>query len=187
MAFELLRETLARQLGLDPSDVSLVGSSRLGFSLSPRHPLRPFCPGESDLDLFVVSESLRQRLKAEYFEGEKFWKSGAVSITEGRCKTLQGNTQVVRNSLKRGYIDTNKVPVFAPDYVPRKTLDCALILRQIDESLEQLDTVPRLAPTRSVRVYSTWDAAMKQNITNMQRFFAELSGSNTIEAQEPAG
>jgi hypothetical protein len=70
-----LREKVARQYGLHPNDVYVVGSSKLGFSTAPTKPFRHF--GESsDVDLAVVSETLFDSMwrKVHYYcEHGGFW------------------------------------------------------------------------------------------------------------------
>lgn len=50
----LLRGEIASKLNVEPADVCLIGSAKLGFSLNREHLLRPFCR-DSDLDIVVVS------------------------------------------------------------------------------------------------------------------------------------
>lgn len=49
-----LRRLVAAQFQLHPSAVIVVGSTRTGFSLNPRHAFRPIASG-SDIDVAIVS------------------------------------------------------------------------------------------------------------------------------------
>jgi hypothetical protein len=56
-AYNLLLGTLSAELHLNPESITMVGSGRIGFSLSPDSFGVPFS-SESDLDMLVVSEEL---------------------------------------------------------------------------------------------------------------------------------
>jgi hypothetical protein len=50
-----LRSTVAAEFGLHPSSVVVVGSTRIGFSLDPKHRYRPV-QVHSDIDIAIVSQ-----------------------------------------------------------------------------------------------------------------------------------
>jgi len=50
------RHYIAKQIGIDPNDIFISGSSCLGFSLSPHKMLRNF-NNKSDIDVCIVSEN----------------------------------------------------------------------------------------------------------------------------------
>lgn len=58
-----LREAVAANFGIHPNHVIVVGSAKLGYSISPAKPLKPF-DSNSDLDLAVVDGRLF----------DKFWE-----------------------------------------------------------------------------------------------------------------
>ncbi len=58
-----LREVVAEHFDIHPNHVIVVGSAKLGYSISPEKKFKPF-DGESDLDLAVVDGALF----------DKFWK-----------------------------------------------------------------------------------------------------------------
>ena len=63
-AFWNLRTEVCRNLDIHPQDVAIVGSAKLGFSLSPKRLGEPF--GEaSDIDLLIVSEDLFEKIWLE--------------------------------------------------------------------------------------------------------------------------
>jgi len=53
--YDLLLDTLSQELHLGRESITMVGSGRIGFSLSPEKFGTPFSP-ESDLDMLIVSE-----------------------------------------------------------------------------------------------------------------------------------
>lgn len=176
VVYEKIRESVAGSLLIEANDVSMVGSAKLGFSLSPRKFLREFSPGISDLDLFCVAPKAYANLLKEYDDGVALWQGGAIAPSPGKEKYLRDNLDAVRTSRRRGYIDTNKVPVFRPTYVPKLTLKCEVILKRIHSALAQAEYVPSFGVQPSLRVYETWDAAVRQNVRSLQ---AALSDSRS--------
>lgn len=67
-----LKQEVAEHFKLHPSQIILVGSGKLGFSIAPNKKYR-FFRDESDLDLAIVSADLFQALWAEVFE---YWTDG---------------------------------------------------------------------------------------------------------------
>jgi hypothetical protein len=71
------RNDVSDLFDVNPNNITLVGSAKLGYSLSPTKPLRPFNPGPkgSDLDCAVVSEGLFKtavgEIQSAYFEGHR--------------------------------------------------------------------------------------------------------------------
>ena len=62
-----LKYDVSGQFELHPSQIIVVGSGKLGFSIVPRKRYRPF-GDESDLDVAIVSDDLFHVLWAEVFE-----------------------------------------------------------------------------------------------------------------------
>ena len=59
-----LRRDVATQYDIHPSEVLLVGSGMLGFSIVPQKRYREFCD-ESDLDIVILAPSLFDRMWSE--------------------------------------------------------------------------------------------------------------------------
>ena len=57
---------LAEGIELDPKQVSIAGSGRLGYSLAPKKWGEPYRPHASDLDFFAVSERLFEGLCQDF-------------------------------------------------------------------------------------------------------------------------
>ena len=63
--YELIRAWIASRLGIDPKDVTLIGSARLGQSLFGNPFGSPFSI-DSDLDFTIVSSTLFEKLVSEF-------------------------------------------------------------------------------------------------------------------------
>jgi hypothetical protein len=64
-----LKTEVSRQFGVHPSEVVVVGSAKLGFSLKPRELFRSFWE-QSDIDIAIVSPALFDELWEEVFDYE---------------------------------------------------------------------------------------------------------------------
>src|SRR4051812_38340910 len=77
--YEALRTWLARRLRIQAKDITLVGSGRLGYSLSPNESLgRPFGT-HSDLDVSAISGDLFKRLSDTFAMWREDFKLGRAS------------------------------------------------------------------------------------------------------------
>lgn len=93
--FELKAE-VAEHFDLHPSEVLIVGSAKLGFSIAPNKRYRPFSD-ESDIDVVLVSQHLFDRIWAAVF---KYWKEGGY----------WDRHQEFKDYLFRGWIRPDKLP-----------------------------------------------------------------------------
>lgn len=71
------RQQIADLVDINPNEVSLVGSSKFGFSMAPKKAWKPFDPSGpptgSDLDCAIISETLYRsivdQIRRAFFEG----------------------------------------------------------------------------------------------------------------------
>ena len=61
-----LRRDVAAHYNIHPSEVLLVGSAMLGFSIAPRKRYREFCD-ESDIDIVILAPSLFDHIWSEVY------------------------------------------------------------------------------------------------------------------------
>jgi hypothetical protein len=93
--FELKAE-VASHFKVHTSNVIMVGSGKLGFSLAPTQRFRPF-RDDSDIDLTIISEMLFDQIWSEVF---RFSSSGAYWPDESKFKGY----------LFRGWIRPDQLP-----------------------------------------------------------------------------
>jgi hypothetical protein len=67
-----LRSEIAKQFSTHPNEVLVVGSGKLGFSISPKKRYRPFCD-ESDIDAVIISTALFDNVWREAYH---YWRDG---------------------------------------------------------------------------------------------------------------
>jgi len=92
-----LRRKTAAHFEIHLTDVYLVGSAKLGFSIKPTATFRPFSE-DSDLDLAVVSSAVFDQVwlsVARYIESNPFW----------------GDIEEFARYLRQGWIRPDKLPI----------------------------------------------------------------------------
>ena len=76
--YEEVRFWMAARIGIDPKEISIVGSARIGQSLSPDNIGKPF-GDSSDLDFLAVSNSLFKDLVEDFNKWAYDYESHALS------------------------------------------------------------------------------------------------------------
>lgn len=91
-----LKSDVSREFGIHPSEVVVVGSAKLGFSLKPRDLFRQFWE-QSDIDVAIVSPILFDELWEEVFEYERRGGSWSEQVS-------------FKEYLFKGWIRPDKLP-----------------------------------------------------------------------------
>ncbi|MEM8793413.1 MAG: hypothetical protein AAGE80_17460 [Pseudomonadota bacterium] len=84
--YQEFREVVSEQIGVDPVEINLAGSSKYGFSLSPDVD-KTFSAfhAESDLDLIIVSDDLFRAVWSELLEA---YHAGYRWILKRHCREV---------------------------------------------------------------------------------------------------
>jgi hypothetical protein len=159
--YEEIRDFLARRLDVSPKNIALVGSARLGYSLSPIGYGKPFTAG-SDLDFSAISEMLFLRVVDAFHQWEADLATGRETLTDAReLRFWKDNLQKVPWNVRRGFIDPYKVPL---RYKVVQDVENSLWL--VKEKLAR--TPPPVTIKRaSLRVYRNWEAYARQQELNL--------------------
>jgi len=164
--YESLRRWLSCQLGLQAKEITLVGSGRQGFCLSPGKDIgRPF-GGHSDLDLTAISLRLFGILAAAFESWNKDYMAGAVSPRNDReRKHWDENKKSVPFGLRRGFIDPHKIPTW------NRYPEAQMIAQTMYSAHEKLKNTLNAPAVRhlSLRIYSDWDSFIRQMAINLER------------------
>lgn len=162
--FEVLRGWLAIRLDVDPKEISLTGSARIGCSISPRKRGFRFS-FDSDLDLFVVSETLFEKLRGEFNKWTYEFESDAVKPSNPREYNLwRHNAARGSGLLARGFIDHWMIPNL-PNYPVVKSISQGMWL--LTEKLRLTDGAPK-PKKASIRSYKSWNHAIQQISLNLR-------------------
>jgi len=110
LLYQQIIQYLAEELELDNADIKLIGSAKTGFSISPKPDYgRPFSD-QSDLDFTIFNESLFIKLKSEFNLWAEQYENKKILPRESERKYWDNNLIIVPKNLKRGFIDTYKIP-----------------------------------------------------------------------------
>jgi hypothetical protein len=163
--YEALRIWLARRLDVQAKEVTIVGSGRQGFSLSPdQNAGRPF-GSQSDLDMTTISVRLFERLRDAFGRWEQDYKQGIVQPRHEREKALWGeNLRNCPGALERGFIDPQKIPTWSRYPEAQAIMDA---LWRVSEKLKVTPYAPNVRKV-SMRVYRDWDSFVRQMAINLE-------------------
>lgn len=158
--YESARTWLAEGLQVDPKEVSMGGSGRLGYSLTPNRWGEAYRLRGSDLDLFAVSERLFQKLRRDFTTWRDDYDNGAVvpgSEQEGRY--WAANRRETPKCMKRGFLDSWRVPNRGryPEF--SKTNDR---LAGLTVKLRETDVGPKPPGKLTLRCYGDWQSCERQ-------------------------
>ena len=156
--YETVRTWLSAKLSVEAKAINLTGSARLGSSLSPKKLGKPF-DENSDLDLFVVSKELSEKL----FEDFQIWSSDFES---GRAKPYnvnegeywRDNNERGPKLIHRGFLDSWMIPN-RDNYATTMKINDAMSLLVAKLKITNLGPTPVKA---SLRCYSRWEDYIRQ-------------------------
>ena len=175
MIFEACRQRMASDLGESPKAINLVGSARLGASLSPHKFGRRYDHAESDLDLFMVSSDWFNRLKTDAEVWLSRYRSElALPRNKAEEKYWPNNAEELPKKVQRGLIDLWLIPV-ADRYENARRI--RLSLNTFFSNLN--DALPierRIKRSVGLRVYRDWPTAVNQigySLTQAWRLHSE--------------
>lgn len=162
--YESVRTWTATRFSIDPKEVNITGSARLGQSLAPSKIGKPF--GEnSDLDIFIVSNDLFEKLKLEFNEWSFDFESKNIIPSNDRENYFWlSNLHRGSKNLARGFIDSNIIPNH-PKYLNAKNIAQTMYLMK--EKLDVTQSAPKICHA-SVRCYKSWESYVRQVSLSLQ-------------------
>lgn len=163
--YESVRDWLATRIEVDPKEINLTGSARIGQSLAPSKIGTSF--GEhSDLDIFIVSNPLFDRMKADFNLWSYHFEVGEVKArNESERRYWVSNNQRGPSSIQRGFLDSKLVPNFKDYKTIQNTADTMWLLKK---KLDITDGAPTIK-SASVRCYKDWSSYARQMVINLSQ------------------
>lgn len=159
MAYEFARQRAAERLGIDPKQVSLVGSARIGYSLATEKFGQAFDLSKSDIDLFAVSDELFKLLVEEHELFVESWDRGKIRPHHNLEKLFwENNRKIDPNNIRRGFLDASHIPTWDQFPIAQKIGDSAY---RFHVNLEAKSGT-KIGKRASIRVYQNWDSAIRQ-------------------------
>lgn len=170
--YDSMRVWLADQLSIHAKQIGLTGSARLGSSFVAHKAGQPF-GSRSDLDLFIVSETLFVAYCADFFTWRDDFRSGRVTahnITEQRY--WEDNAKEAPRNIKRRFIDVGRrIPSRRRYRTAQHTVNAMFQL------VRKLKATPRSpSPVKaSVRCYKDWESLVVQVSLSLEHSSATMS------------
>ena len=156
--YESIRVWLGTRLSIDPKAIGITGSAKIGQSLSPSQIGNPF-NDKSDLDLFVISEVLFDKIVSEFNSWAYDFESGKVSPSNSREERFwKENIQRGPKNISKGFFDSKLVPNHA-NYV--QVCNIAQTMWLLTEKLKVTSDAPKISDA-SIRCYKTWESFVHQ-------------------------
>ena len=164
--YEVVRSWLGENLNIHPKEISIIGSARTGQSIAPKKLGKCFGP-HSDMDFFVVSSDLFNRMKAD-FEQWKIDIDDGIEIPENhRQKDLwEENLKVTPKNISREFINSWMIPSREKYSTIQNIND---LMWRLKEKLDVTPKAPRIKKA-SIRCYRNWNSYIKQSKINLSQF-----------------
>lgn len=157
--FIAAREHLAEELGVTFRDISVTGSGRIGYSLSPGAFGREFNADHSDIDLLLVSDRWFRRVQDQAIRFINDYESKLITPTNNIDKrNWDSNTRQLRVGVDSGFVDPFKIPNTDRYPVVRK------FLLYGDNFKHNVNTWSKsnIVLTSKIRVYDSWKSVVDQ-------------------------
>lgn len=152
--YQTLKNDVAHALDINPKEVSLIGSGKLGFSVAPGKLFREFRKGRSDLDLAIVSSRMF----------EEVWKQLLVAHWRGFTQHADDHSKQVfcRYIVLRSDIQ----------YKTTMLQDLNLKLTRLGKSVN--DNI-RIKHDVNYRIYADWASAEVYHVEGLERVKKEIA------------
>ncbi|MDM1525565.1 hypothetical protein HX091_06325 [Myroides odoratimimus] len=161
-------EYLSNKFKICKTSIVLIGSAKTGFSIDPAKYGNPFSEN-SDLDFAIIDDSLFEILRKEYQIWKKKYEDGEYDNFQNK-KYWPDNINTLKGCLKKGFIDTNKLPSF-DDLPTIKSLN-----NSMSQIVRQLDNIHEIKiKGASVRIYNNWDSFQKRLYINTKSVIEKIT------------
>ena len=167
--YEFIRDKIAEKVKVDPKEVTIVGSARIGYSLAPKSYGREFGK-HSDLDLAIISEELFNKLKEEYETWKKDYESGEIEPPREKDRRhweINLNKDIPRQ-IRWGFIDSKFMYAYYEN--TRRLYE---IIEYLKLRLKGTGFESQLKGTY-IRVYKNWESFVNHKVYTLKCFRDEL-------------
>lgn len=156
--YDIVRAWIGYRLGVGPKEVSISGSARIGQSLAPRKIGKPF-DNHSDLDLFIVSKCLFEKMKDDFCSWSHDFENGRIVPKDDReRKFWLDNHERGLKVIRKGFLDSKMIPNREKYSTIQKVHQTMWLLR---EKLRITDGAPNVKKA-SLRCYNSWSDHLRQ-------------------------
>jgi hypothetical protein len=161
--YEEIRTWLAVRLDVDPKEISMTGSARIGQSLAP-HKIGQAFNAKSDLDLFIISETLLDKLRTDFNSWSFNVEAGHTKPKNEREAGFWKDNLTRGNSyFSKGFFDAKLIPTHNQYTCATNIAETMWLLK---EKLQITPAAPRISEA-SVRCYRSWADFARQVSINL--------------------
>ncbi|CNH46195.1 Uncharacterised protein [Yersinia intermedia] len=160
--YEVVRTWLGAKLKVDPKEIHLSGSARLGQSLAPYKRGTVFGK-HSDLDFFIVSSDLFSRLEVDFNNWSSHYENGTLHPSVKEAIFWEDNNKRGKIILGRGFIDSKMIPN-RNEYSSNKII--AQSMWELKQKLDATQCAPAIK-SASVRCYKDWKSYVRQVVLSL--------------------
>ncbi len=158
LLYEEAREFIARRIKVETKEVSLVGSARIGYSLSKGKWGKPF-NANSDLDFTIVANSLYVSIVKDFQNWVRDLEAKKIRPNNERQTVIWlSNIELLDKQIPKGFINTIMIPYHDNYSTVKKCYDTIYVLKK---RLGATRMAPRISDA-SIRVYSSWKSCINQ-------------------------
>jgi hypothetical protein len=157
------RMTISEELGISFNSIMIVGSSKIGYSLSPQKLFKPFSVDDetgkaSDIDVAIIS--------SEIFE--KFWKMFRENYSSKYSAAYHGtkSRSGIYCEVYRGYINEKSI---------NNVDECRKVWNNLcGDSKKKLRDKLFIKNEVTYRIYRSWEDFEEYNLKNIAKIKAEI-------------
>jgi hypothetical protein len=171
MIYEAVRDYVGRRLGVPATAITLIGSGRIGYSMSPLPAFgRPFGK-HSDLDLNIIEQQLFSKLEKDYRTWKDDVDTGAVKPRNANeARHWPENIRVLRINLAMGFVDPYMIPSYLKYGTAQMIGQTAWLVLSRMKITSGAPDVRRV----SVRVYRDWNSFASRMELNLHHTLRSL-------------
>lgn len=159
VAYDNFKKFVAQSLDVNFNNISIVGSSKIGFSMNPEKEFRDFCSDDvdpkkvSDIDLIIVS--------SKFFH--KFWEAYLELFSD---KVNFGYPFVTSNIFRKFVSIKNPKPLnpFFKEWISK-----------IEKFNKDYQTVFNIKHDINYRIYESWEAVELYHLKGIQELKEKLN------------
>ncbi|MFS4413450.1 hypothetical protein [Providencia sp. T47] len=160
LSYQMIRRKLADKLNIDSCSIFIIGSSNIGFSMATSPKYGTIYTKNSDIDLSIVSDALFEKSITFFNTWRHEYEGKKISPKPSEKKYWDENLITVSKNIKRGFIDSYKIPNIYNDYNVNQSL--YLFSQDLAKALETTDKFKV-----SARIYKDWKSFEKQYLINL--------------------
>lgn len=171
MIYEAIRDYVSQRLGVPATTITLIGSGRIGYSVSPLPEFgRPFGK-HSDLDFSIVEQGLFLKLEKDF----RTWKEDIDAGTArprnaNEAKFWPENIRILPQNFALGFVDPYKIPryfKYGTAQMVAQTEWTVLMRMKMTSGIPEIRRV-------STRVYRDWNSFIQRMDLNLHHTLRSL-------------